>query len=200
MADYPEQGKDSLDKLREYKQMELDIISEAEARRLQLQTQFAELTRRVKEESLVSEITAMKSAAGSMAKILGTGIKEQAMIMIPFELAEATKNLGMFLSSKDPSFLLASLKHALAVKQYADAAKSSASAGGSGGGVGGAGVAGNAGQLASESQQGAVAAPKNARVVVNIGDGVITEPKEFVRQLVQGLNEAYRDNVDVEFA
>jgi len=198
MADNPEQEQNNLQRLREYKQMELDIVSEAETRRYQLESQFAELTRRTKEDSLVSEVTAMKSAAGSMAKILGAGIKEQAMIMIPFELAQATKDMAMFLSTKDPSFLLASLKHALAIKQYADAAKSSASAGG-GGGAGGSGV-GGAGPLAAGRQPEAVPAPKNARVVVNMGEGVITQPKEFVRQLVQGLNEAYRDNVDVEFA
>jgi len=198
MADSPEQAQNNLEMLRQYKQMELDIVSEAETRRYQLESQFAELTRRTKEDSLVSEVTAMKSAAGSMAKILGAGLKEQAMIMIPFELAEATKDMGMFLSTKDPSFLLASLKHALAVKQYADAAKSSASAGG-GGGVGGGG-AGGAGPLGTGPQAEAIPAPKSARVVVNMGDGVITQPKEFVRQLVQGLNEAYRDNVDVEFA
>ena len=198
MADNPEQEQNNLEMLRQYKQMEPDIVSEAETRRYQIESQFAELTRRTKEDSLVSEVTAMKSAAGSMAKILGAGIKEQAMIMIPFELAEATKDMGMFLSTRDPSFLLASLKHALAIKQYADAAKSSASAGG-GGGVGAGGV-GGAGALGTGPQAEATPATKSARVVVNVGDGVITQPKEFVRQLVQGLNEAYRDNVDVEFA
>ena len=198
MADNPEQAQNNLEMLRQYKQMELDIVSEAETRRYQLESQFAELTRRSKEDSLVSEVNAMKSASGSMAKVLGAGIKEQAMIMIPFELAEATKDMGMFLSTKDPSFLLASLKHALAIKQYADAAKSSASAGG-GGGAGGA-SGGGAGPLGTGPQAEAIPALKSARVVVSMGDGVITQPKEFVRQLVQGLNEAYRDNVDVEFA
>jgi len=183
----------SLEKLREYKQAELEIIAEAEARRHQLEAQFAELTRRVKEESLASEVNAQKSAAGSMAKLLGAGIKAQAMIMIPFEIAEATKELGSFLATKDPSHLAASLKHALAVKQYADAAKTSARHGGDSGG----------GQAAPAAQAPSAQPPapaKSGTVVVNIGEGIVTDPKAFARKIVEGLNEAYRDNVNIEFA
>jgi hypothetical protein len=197
MADSPEQDQINLEQLREYKQMELDIVSEAEAQRYQIESQFAELTRRSKEDSLVSEITAMKSASGTMAKTLGSGIKEQAMLMIPFELAEATKDMGMFLSTKDPSYLLASLKHALAIKQYADAAKSSAP---SAGGASAGGAGGNSDARLSAPKAEAAPPNRNSSIVVNMGDGVITQPKEFVRQLVSGLNEAYQDNVDVEFA
>ncbi len=182
-----------LDQLQEYKDRELEIVREAEARRHQLEAQYSELTRKVKQQDLAAEMTAFKSAAGSMAKSLGLGIKQQAMIMIPFEIAEATKEMAAFFSTKDPTHLAASLKHMLAVKQYADAAKTSAS-GGSSGSAG----AGSAPAAPGPEQKERV--DHRARVVVNVGDGVVVNPKEFTRKLVEGLNEAYRDNVKIEFA
>jgi hypothetical protein len=195
MADYlsDEDLKNNLDKLREYKQEEFEIVSEAESKRAELEAQFAALTRKVKEDSQAAELNAQKSAASSMAKFLGLGIKEQALVMIPFEIAEATKEMGNFLATKDPSHLAASLKHALAVKQYADAAKASAHQADSGG---------SAGSLAGQPQapSAPAPAPKSSTVVVNVGDGVVVDPKEFARQLIAGLNEAYHDNVNIEFA
>jgi len=106
--------------------------------------------------------------------------------------------MGKFLATKDPSHLAASLKHALAVKQYADAAKTSASAdSGSSGAEAGKGSTG-AGTSSSGSEN--IKPPSTSTVIVNIGDGVVTDPKSFARQLIEGLNEAYRDNVNIEFA
>jgi len=186
--------QNGLEALRQYKEEELSIIAEAETRRYQLEAQFAELTGRVKRDALVSEITAYQSAAGSVAKLVGAGIKEQALIMIPFEIAEATKEMGNFIATKDPSHLAASLKHVLAVKQYADAAKTSHHSAGSEGH--------GAGDLATGTASRTENAPPNhaAQVVVNVGEGIIVQPKEFVRQLIDGLNEAYKDNVKIEFA
>ncbi len=184
-------NKSELDQLRANKQAELEIIKQAEEQRHQLEQHFSELTRKVKERNLASEINAYQSAAGSVAKFLGAGIKQQAMIMIPFEIAEATKEMADFFATKDPTHLASSLKHLLAVKQYADAAKTSAGSGASG--SGGSSTAPPAESPEDQTRH-------KARVVVNVGDGVVINPKEFVRQLVDGLNEAYRDNVRIEFA
>jgi sugar (pentulose or hexulose) kinase len=140
----------------------------------------------------MAELKAYQSSVSSVAKLVGAGIKEQALIMIPFEIAEATKEMADFFATKDPSHLAASLKHALAVKQYADAAKTSAPS--SSGGASG----GSASAPSAEPERGQP--EHHARVVVNVGDGVVINPKEFTRQLVEGLNEAYRDNVRIEFA
>ena len=93
--------------------------------------------------------------------------------MIPFEIAEATKEMADFLATKDPSHLAASLKHALAVKQYADAAKTSAPAS-SGGTSGGSASAPSAEPERTRHEH-------RARLVVNVEDGVVINPKEFTR-------------------
>jgi len=198
MADYSEQNANQdLDKLRQYKEAELAVIADAEARRYEIEAQYAHLTSQLKQNSLAAELKAYQSAASSMAKLLGLGIKEQAMVMIPFEIAEATMEMGKFLATKDPGHLAASLKHALAVKQYAEAAKTSASADSGGGGS----EAGKGSSGASPSgTDSASSGNKSATVIVNIGDGVVTDPKAFARQLIDGLNEAYHDNVNIEFA
>jgi hypothetical protein len=117
--------------------------------------------------------------------------------MIPFEIAETTKEMAKFLATKDPSHLSASLKHALAVKQYAEAAKTSAPGGRGSGGEGGGHIRGAEGRRAEETER---EKSHRALVVVNVGDGIVVNPKEFTRQLVKGLNEAYKDNVSIEFA
>jgi len=194
MADYwEEEARENLEKLKAYKATELGIISESLEQRHQLESQFAELTRKTKEENLLLELKAYQSASGTMAKLLGLGIKQQAMIMIPFEIAEATKEMGKFLGTRDPRHLAASLKHALAVKQYAEVAKTSSKGAGAGAGTTGAGAG-------AEKAEAEKPVSKTATVVVNVGDGVVLNPKEFVRQLIDGLNEAYRDNVKLEFA
>jgi len=193
MNNYREKDSEEfLDQLRRYKNEELKIVAEAEAQRYELEKQYSELTRRLKEQNLMAELKAYQSSVSSVAKLVGAGIKEQALIMIPFEIAEATKEMADFFATKDPSHLAASLKHALAVKQYADAAKTSAPS--SSGGASG----GSASAPSAEPERGQP--EHHARVVVNVGDGVVINPKEFTRQLVEGLNEAYRDNVRIEFA
>jgi hypothetical protein len=193
MNNYREKDSEEfLDQLRRYKNEELKIVAEAEAHRYELEKQYSELTRRLKEQNLMAELKAYQSSVSSVAKLVGAGIKEQALIMIPFEIAEATKEMADFFATKDPSHLAASLKHALAVKQYADAAKTSAPS--SSGGASG----GSASAPSAEPERGQP--EHHARVVVNVGDGVVINPKEFTRQLVEGLNEAYRDNVRIEFA
>jgi len=195
MADYwEEETRENLVKLKEYKTAELEIISESLEQRHELESQFAELTRKTKEENLLAELKAYQSASGSMAKLLGLGIKQQAMVMIPFEIAEATKEMAKFFGTRNPSHLASSLRHALAAKQYAEAAKSSAK--GAGGGAG----AGVGTRIGAEKPAEEKPAPKTATIVVNVGDGIILNPKEFVRNIIDGINEAYRDNVKLEFA
>lgn len=192
-----EQLNEQLNMLKEYKDEELRIVSEYGQTRYELESRFSGLIRRTKESNLVSELSAYQSSAKSIAKFLGMGIKEQALVMIPFEIAEATKEMAQFLATRDPSHLAASLKHTLAVKQYAEAARTSAPGGGavSGGGHIRGAEAGRGTPAEIEREKS-----HRALVVVNVGDGIVINPKEFTRQLVEGLNEAYRDNVRIEFA
>ena len=187
-----EQAESYLEKLRAFKEQMLQIVSEAEQRRYLIEKQFAQLTQQSKEQSLWAEINAYKSSAKTVGKLLGLGIKEMALVMIPFEIAEATKEMANFFATKNPTHLAASLKHALAVKQYAQAAKTSKSAS----------VSSALPARAPEKPATAtVQQPQHrATVVVNVGDGVVVHPKEFVRQIIEGLNEAYKDNVVIEFA
>lgn len=64
-------------------------------------------------------------------------------IFAGFEIAEAAKEMGRFLGTKDPSHLVSSLQHILAAKQYLKAAKGAS--GGGGGGGAGAGAGGGRG-------------------------------------------------------
>jgi len=187
-----EQAENYLENLRAHKEAVLEIIYQAEQRRYEIEKQFSDLVQKTKQESWLSEINAYKSSAQILGKLLGLGIKQMAMVMIPFEIAEATKEMANFLATRDPSHLAASLKHALAVKQYAQAAKTS-----KGVSTGGGAVVGRAPHLPRAQER----APRHtAHIVVNVGDGVVVHPKEFARQIIEGLNEAYRDNVVIEFA
>ena len=171
----------------------LDQSSDERARR----TAFWENTiTRTKADAQRAQVTSYKSTADSVGKLLGLGIKQQAMVMIPFEIAEATKEMAAFLATKDPTHLAASLKHTLAITQYAAAAKTSA-------GAGSAGSTSSSAAQAPKPEQAVDTSSQNrnrAKVVVNLGDGVVTHPKEFARQLIDGLNEAYQDDVHIEFA
>jgi len=187
-----EQAESYLENLRAHKEAVLEIIYQAEQRRYEIEKQFSELVQKTKQESRLSEINAYKSSAQTLGKLLGLGIKQMAMVMIPFEIAEATKEMANFLATRDPSHLAASLKHALAVKQYAQAAKTSKSVSTS------AGALGRTAPRVPRAQEKALR--QKAHIVVNVGDGVVVHPKEFARQIIEGLNEAYRDNVVIEFA
>jgi hypothetical protein len=183
----------------EYAEREKAILDQSSEDRAQKTAFWENLITETKINAQRSQVTSYQSTAKSLAKLLGIGIKDQAMVMIPFEIAEATKEMAQFLATKDPTHLAASLKHTLAVSQYAAAAKTGAGAGG-----GAAGMSASAPRDRSEGLSETEGAPEESRhratVVVNVGEGVVTHPKEFARQLIDGLNEAYHDDVYIDFA
>jgi len=87
------------------------------------------------------KIAAYKQSARVGVQLLINDVAAQSKIMAAFEVAEGTKAFAKFLETKDPTFLLSSLQHALAAKQYLEAAKSGGGGGGGRGG-GGGGVGG----------------------------------------------------------
>jgi hypothetical protein len=140
------------------------------------------------------QLKSFQSMSRSMAGLLGGSIRDQAKVMVPFEIAEATKEFARFLGTKDPSALASSLKHALAARQYAAAAKASAGAA-SGGGSGGGG--------APAAKPGAQGRPdeksSHARVIVNVGRQVgIVDTYEFARTIIDAINENIKDDVILE--
>jgi hypothetical protein len=141
-----------------------------------------------------SQMSSFKSLAGSMAGLLGSSIKDQAKIMVPFEVAEATKEFARFLGTKDPSALASSLKHTLAAKQYAAAAKS-----GGAGSTGGGGPSGTGPSNKAPVEQGTEKRTGTARVVVNMDRQVaMVDTYEFARNLIDAINENISDDVFLE--
>ena len=134
--------------------------------------------------------------------LVGIGQKIIAMAKIPLEGALAEVDFAAAMTAfatpggqaEGMGYLAASAAHIDAMAQLAKVAggSTSTSKSHSGGGSGGS----------SSSQASAPPASPVHRstVVVNVGDGVVTNPKEFAKQIVLGLNEAYRDNVNIEFA
>lgn len=210
MKDYDSGGDEYLESLEEslkareiliseYSDRENAILDRTSEERAQKTAFWENLITETKAGAQRSQVSSYQSTAKTLGKLLGMGIKEQAMVMIPFEIAEATKEMAQFLATKDPTHLAASLKHTLAVGQYAAAAKS-----GAGAGVSSAGAAGAASstrqEIPSQEKEQTQETGRAATVVVNVGEGVVTHPKEFARQIIDGLNEAYRDDVHIEFA
>ena len=185
--------------IRDYMEKEKSMLDQSSQERAEKAAFWENLITETKVSAQRAQVSSYQSTAKTIARFLGIGIKEQAMLMIPFEVAEATKEMALFLATKDPSHLAASLKHTLAVSQYAAAAKTSAGAGASSAGSGSS--AARAGAGGSPENKGASERDRrHATVVVNVGDGVVTHPKEFARQMIDGLNEAYQDDVHIEFA
>jgi len=132
-----------------------------------------------------------------MAGLLGGSIRDQAKVMVPFEIAEATKEFARFLGTKDPAALASSLKHALAASQYAAAAK--ASAGATAGGGGSAGPGGQGAGSAPGTQGREDEPSHHTRLIVNVGRQVgIVDTYEFARTLIDAINENIKDDVILE--
>ncbi len=184
--------------IREHMEREKDLLEQSSGERAERTAFWENMITETKLNAQRAQVSSYQSTAQSLSKLLGIGIREQAMIMIPFEIAEATKEMAQFLATKDPSHLAASLKHTLAVSQYAAAAKTSAGAGASAAGAGSESA--GRGSRGSPETQTSERGQKHATVVVNVGEGVVTHPKEFARQMIEGLNEAYHDDVHIEFA
>ena len=178
----------------EYLRRELELCDRAGSERAERTRWWDTLVTTNRRESFGAQLGSYQSLARSMATLLGASIQEQAKIMIPFEIAEATKEFARFLSSGDPAALASSLRHTLAVRQYAEAAKSGG-AGGSGGGGGG----GGGGKKSREETP--AAERRQARVVVNVGRQVgLVDTYEFARGLIEAINENLSDDVILEVA
>jgi TP901 family phage tail tape measure protein len=80
---------------------------------------------------------------------------------------------------------------------------SMSSGGGGGKGGGGSSSGGGGGAPTASTVPGQDTAetpdPKKTNIVVDLGEGVITDPKEFSRKMITGLNEAFTDDIHVEF-
>lgn len=140
------------------------------------------------------QLASYQSMANSLAGLLGGSIRDQAKVMVPFEIAEATREFARFLGTHDPTALAASLKHALAARQYAAAAKAGHPGGGESGGGGAGSGAGlkPAAQLKEEEK-------RHARVVVNVGRRIgVVDTYEFARTLIDAINENLSDDVVLE--
>jgi hypothetical protein len=170
---------------------EQELIDRSMAERSERMRWWEEMVSQNTAATSSKNLAAYQSVARSMAALLGGSIKDQAAIMVPFEIAESTQDFARFLGSGDPSALAASLQHALAAKQYATVAKTG---GGGGGGHGGGG---------GGKREEAAPAPerKATRVIVNVGRGVgVIDTYEFARGLIGAINENLRDDVVLEVA
>jgi len=176
-----------------------EIVSKAGAERADQNEKFQQLMAAATERSQLQQIKSYQSSAASMGKLLGAGIKTQALIMIPFEIAEATKEFARFLSTGDPMALASSLEHALAVKQYAEAAGASGG-GGSHGGSGGGG-----GQKAAGPESTKTEPQRTGTIII---EGARRDPHEQITltgeqlyQIVDGINSKWREgSIILDFA
>jgi hypothetical protein len=96
-------------------------------------------------ESQEAERDAAKENITAIADLFGVGLKEQAAIMVPWEVAEAASDFADFLGG-NPVALAASLAHAAAAKSWIEAAQGVGGGGGSSGGGGGGGGGKNKGK------------------------------------------------------
>jgi len=172
---------------------EQELIDRSMAERAERMRWWEEMVSQNTAATSSKNLAAYQSVARSMAALLGGSIKDQAAIMVPFEIAESAQDFAKFLGSGDPTALAASLQHALAAKQYATVAKTGV-AGGGGGGHGGGG---------GGKREEAAPAPerKPTRVIVNVGRGVgVIDTYEFARGLIGAINENLSDDVVLEVA
>lgn len=174
----------------EYLRREVELADRAGAERAERTLWWESMVTRNRRESFGAQLGSYQSLAKSMSSLLGASIAEQAKVMIPFEVAEATREFARFLGSGDPAALAASLRHTLAARQYAAAAKSGAGGGDGGGGHGGGG------KNRAEKPE---AEHRQARVVVNVGRQVgLIDTYEFARGLISAINENLSDDVILE--
>lgn len=177
----------------EFLKREQELCDRAGAERAERQAWWDGLVTQNRRESFSAQLGSYQSLTRSMGALLGASIAEQAKLMIPFEVAEATKEFARFLGSGDPAALASSLRHTLAARQYAAAAKT-----GGGGGHGGGGGGGGGDKRKTEA---ADSDRKTARVVVNVGRQVgMVDTYEFARGLIEAINENLADDVVLEVA
>jgi hypothetical protein len=176
---------------------EQELIDRSMAERAERMRWWEEMVSRNTAATSSKNLAAYQSVARSMAALLGGSIKDQAAIMVPFEIAESAQDFAKFLGSGDPTALAASLQHALAAKQYAAVAKTGVGGGGGGGGGGGHGGGGGG----KREEAAPVPERKATRVIVNVGRGVgVIDTYEFARGLIGAINENLSDDVVLEVA
>jgi len=179
----------------DYSARELELFDEASRRRAERVRWWEGLITETRRGAWSQQMGSYKSLARSMAGLLGASVKDQAKVMIPFEVAEATKEFARFLGTRDPSALASSLKHALAARQYAAAAKSASPSGGSGGPSAAGGDRPPAPRPGGQRREG------GTRVIVNVGRQVgLVDTYEFARTLIDAINENVADDVILEVA
>lgn len=177
---------------------ESEMVEQALSERSQQVKWWEDTITRTRKDSWAQQLSSYHSLAGSLAGLLGASVKEQAKVMVPFEVAEATKEFARFIGSKDPSALASSLKHTLAAKQYAAVAKAGSAGSASGGRAGGTGGERQDGVASSREEE---ARSRQARVIVNVGRKVgVVDTYDFARTIIDAINENIRDEVILEVA
>jgi hypothetical protein len=194
------QARESL--VQDYADRESGILAKAQAERAQQTIYWENLITQTTLQAQSLQMKSYAASAKSMAKSLGAGIREQALLMIPFEVAEATKEFARFLSTGDPLALASSLQHALAVKQYAEAAGGGGHQGG-GGGAGGGGAGGTRSAAAAESAEAEPS--RSGRIIIEgalrDSNEQITLTGEQLYQIVDGLNAKWKEgSIVLDFA
>ncbi len=177
--------------LAEHLSREKQMVEQSLVQRAERVHWWESMVSNIKQSAHAEQLASYRNMAGSLAGLLGTSIKDQAKIMIPFEIAEATKEFARFLGTRDPAALASSLKHTLAAKQYAAAAKAASPSGAKGGAAGGQG--------GKQSRPSPEKEDKKSRVVVNVGRQVgMVDTYEFARNLIEAVNENISDDVVLE--
>ena len=177
--------------------VEWDAAMDREAKKHQQEdSKIQEDEVKAREENL----KAAEDIAGSIGDALGVGQKTMALVKIPLEGALAAVDFAAAMTDfATPGGQAAGVAHMVASAAHLDAAvqlaKAAGAAGGSHSASGGSGGGGS-----SSSPAAAPAAPaKQSSVVVNLGGRGLFN-KNDIKDLVLGLNEAWRDNVHIEFA
>jgi len=197
-----------LERAQRQKEAELGIFNDGDARIATVSAYWEKTISDIKYKNAMQRLATAKSIAGSLGKLFGLGVQDQAKVMIPFEIAEATKEFARFLGTRDPAALASSLKHALAAKQYGEAASSAGKSTGAGG-IGAiaappAAAAAPAGPPAAALPPAAPipgAAPETEAekgktfITVNVAPGVELDRYAFARDLVGVINENTADDV-----
>jgi len=191
------QARESL--IQDYADRENSILARANAERAQQTIYWENLITQTTLQAQSLQLKSYAASAKSMAKSLGEGIRAQALVMIPFEVAEATKEFARFLSTGDPLALASSLQHALAVKQYAEAAGAGGKSGGGGGGGGGGGAK-------APKPESATTEPQRTGMIIIEGarrdpNETITLTGEQLYQIVDGINAKWKEgSIILDFA
>jgi len=185
--------------LQDYAERERDHLAQTSEERAEKTIYWENLITQTKTQSQSLQVKSYASSAKIMAQFLGMGIREQALVMIPFEIAEATKEFARFLGTGDPMALASSLQHALAVKQYAEAA--SAGGGGHGGGGGGAGGVSRPPAAPQAEEEPA----RTGRIIIEgakrDSNETITLTGEQLYEIVDGINSKWKEgSIVLDFA